>query len=75
MKKLSENTPVTIGVLIATGTFAVGWGSVKADVQRLKRDVSVIEKIDRRLSRIEGALGIRVPREDQKSWEDFENDE
>jgi len=72
MKKLSENTPVTIGVLIATGTFAVGWGSVKADVQRLKRDVSVIEKIDRRLSRIEGALGIRVPNEDQKGWGDFD---
>jgi|GEM_PF-6315700 len=52
---------------------AIAWAArTDADVKHLLRRDDVMTRIDRRLARIEGALGIKVQKE---VTEDFENDQ
>lgn len=68
---LNEKTKVSIGLVFVVGAYVVSLeGRVQANTVRgaeLTRVVELMTKIDRRLSRIEGALGVKVPKKENAS--------
>lgn len=55
---LSEKSKITIGLCITVLSLAFSMGIAWAQISELKDKITVIESIDRRLSRIEGKLGV-----------------
>lgn len=68
--KVPLNWVVIVGVSVLAVGISVGALASKADsnerrITKLEQDAETIDRIDRRLARIEGAQGIKVPAEDR----------
>lgn len=58
MATFSESSKLTVGLTIAILTVAFWVGVTWSQVQDLRQKVDLFQSIDRRLSRIEGKLGV-----------------
>lgn len=71
-KAIDEKTPITIGLVVtlAAGIYFISGLKFQAsanekEIVDLKKKITVIQRIDTRLSRIEGALKIEAPKDEQ----------
>ena len=76
--KLTQGTLVPIGFVVVAVSVGLAWGNIssatKTNAEETERVIKKqdhynenLERIDRRLARIEGALKVRVPSEDDKT--------
>lgn len=59
MKTITENSKVTLGVVAILSSVIFFAAIVWAKVERLDSFEKLVQSIDSRLSRIEGALGVK----------------